>query len=206
MALHLCVCLFICSAVCQHAHKPVFLSVSVIAKSAVFIHRPLFDAFPEETLRWLIWGSAHVKLIASLHRHFWQWYWWMGLWKMWRGTASRCNLMLVLWNPNESHLSKPADRFYQADQCKHAKHCVCIMCPWFYLCGQTFYTATASQCARDWVLVCVYVTVWNTLNVKLQRYYHIAHCTPHLLVCMQYCWCSSCFNQVFHHVYDLIYY
>lgn len=133
VAIHLCVCLFIYMHVCRHAYRPVSLSISIIAKCTVFIRRPRSDAYSEETLRRLIWGLVHVELIAFQRHHFWQWYWWMGPWKMCHGTASWCNLMLVLWSPNEFHLSKRADRFYQADQFNHVKYCVCIMCTSIYL-------------------------------------------------------------------------
>lgn len=147
----------VCLLVCLHACVPVPLSVSIIAKCTMFIRRPRSDAYSEETLRRLIWGLAHVELIAFQRHHFWQWYWWMGPWKMCHGTASWCNLMLVLWSPNEFHLSKWADRFYQADQFNHVKYCVCIMCTSIYLFIWTCIRhSIVSLCAheQDWVIIC----------------------------------------------------
>ena len=100
--------------------------LSVTAKCCMFIPLPLCGAHPVETLRRLIRGWAHVKLIAFQRRSFWQWYWWMSSGKMWHGIASCRNLMPALWSPNEFHLSKQADRLHQADQCKNVKSCVCV--------------------------------------------------------------------------------
>lgn len=69
--------------VCTHFCPPRYLSPW--QPNAVFL--PWFGADPGETLRRLIWGLADVRLIAFQCRSFWQWYWWMGLQKMWRGIS-----------------------------------------------------------------------------------------------------------------------
>lgn len=74
----------ICVSACLSARLCVGMRVcsprypSLIAKCCMFIRLPCFGAHPGETLRRLIRGWAHVKLIASQRRSFWQWYWWMG--------------------------------------------------------------------------------------------------------------------------------
>lgn len=110
MAIHLCICLFICISECLHTYLSVLLSVCITAKYCVFICVQQFITFHGETLRRPIWGLACVKLIAFLCSNFWQWNWWMALWKMWHGVASCCNLML-LWSPNELYFSKHAADF-----------------------------------------------------------------------------------------------
>lgn len=184
MAIRLCICLFICTSVCRHAYRPLSLSVSVIAKCAVFIPRPRCDAFPEETLGRLIWGWAHVKLIAFQSRRFWQWYWWMGPWKMWHAQH-----LAVIWCwcyeilMSSIYLSQLTDLIRLININMSSIVCASCVHVSIYLCGHIIHSV-ASLCAHehDWVLVCMCdcrkcVCTYNILNVKLQWYYHIARCT-----------------------------
>lgn len=174
MAIRLSVCLLICWSVCRIRIRPLstILLCDSLWSALCSSIAPRCDPFPEETSRRLICGWARVKPICFSATLFWQWYWWMAVWKMSHGTASGCNLALVLWNPNESRLSGRAGRFYQADQCKHVKRRACIMHPCICLCGHTLHAAWS-------VCVVVCMTEGNVcmhtiyLNVKLHWHYHI---------------------------------
>lgn len=169
------------SPVCLHACLPRLTSPSpATAKRCVFIRLPRFGACPGEPLRRLIGGLARVKLIASRRRTFWQWYWWTGLWKMWHGIASCCNLMPALWSPNESHLSRRVGTFYRADQYKHVRRRVCVSCAYVSIYMDT-HLCSLTVCACAWPSVCVCVTAYNqcahtiyNMYEKLQR---CSHCT-----------------------------